>query len=372
MFESIDGYTDVAAHTNVSKRQSSIPAKDQTFSSSQSKACQRKIQHLDFRNCDFEVLLRHTSDTCMIIFKMALALGKRKRRQDVTKEKDAASDDSDDNATARALFQRAFEKKFKPLEGSEKPAREKKPVVEDLSEDDDEDDSDEDEDDEDSESGSDNEDDSDAFSGFSEPEETAPAKPQIEIIEDRTFRRANPAEEKRLKKQFMSAKIPSTPQYPIPQKSKTASATDGKETKDEDEKDNLQNDLALQRLLKESHLLDANTFSATGNASSAPEGAARLKALDMRIRDLGGKKSHLEQDRMPIAFRKGMVAKASEREGKRRTEAKENGIILERFGAKGAGGAGATTRGGGKERKRAIGTGGPDIGTFRGATSTLR
>jgi hypothetical protein len=168
----------------------------------------------------------------------------------------------------------------------------------------------------------------------------------------------------------MSAKIPSTPQYPIPQKSSTTN--EGKETKDDnDEKDNLQNDLALQRLLKESHLLDANTFSATGNASSAPEGAARLKALDMRIRDLGGKKSHLEQDRMPIAFRKGMVAKASEREDKRRSEAKENGIILERFGAKSAGGAGAATRGGGKERKRAIGTGGPDIGTFRGATLRL-
>lgn len=298
---------------------------------------------------------------------MALALGKRKRRQGVTQEKDAASDDSDDNATARALFQRAFEKKFKPLEGSEKPAREKKPAVEDNSEDDD---SEEDEDD-DEISGSGSEDgDSDDFSGFSgsESEPAAPAKPQIEVVEDRTFRRANPAEEKRLKKQFMSAKIPSTPMYPIPQKK---SQTEAKEGKDEEETDNLQNDLALQRLLKESHLLDANTFSASGNASSAPEGAARLKALDMRIRDLGGKKSHLEQDRMPIAFRKGMVAKASEREDKRRSEAKENGIILERFGAKGAGDTGAAARGGGKERKRAIGTGGPDIGTFRGATLRL-
>ncbi|GAB7322926.1 hypothetical protein MBLNU13_g05466t1 [Cladosporium sp. NU13] len=301
---------------------------------------------------------------------MALALGKRKRRQDVTREKDAASDDSDDNAAARALFQRAFEKKFKPLEGSEKPAREKKPVVEDNSEDDDSEEDDEDEDDDDSESGSDDNDDSDAFSGFSEPdEEETQAKPQIEVIEDRTFRRADPAEEKRLKKQFMSAKIPSTPMYPIPQKSKNPAA-EAKDGKDDEETDNLQNDLALQRLLKESHLLDANTFSASGNASSAPEGAARLKALDMRIRDLGGKKSHLEQDRMPIAFRKGMVAKASEREDKRRSEAKENGIILERFGAKGAGGAGAA-RGGGRERKKAIGTGGPDIGTFRGATLRL-
>ena len=304
---------------------------------------------------------------------MALALGKRKRRQEVTKEQNNASDDSDDNATARALFQRAFEKKFKPLEGSEKPAREKKPAVEDNSEEDDDDeDEDEDEDSQDSGPGSDN--DPDDFSGFSESEETnqAPAKPQIEVIEDRTFRRADPAEEKRLKKQFMSAKIPSTPKYPIAHKpSATATAAAAGTDAQDDESNNLQNDLALQRLLKESHLLDANTFSATGTASSAPEGAARLKALDMRIRDLGGKKSHLEQDRMPIAFRKGMVAKAGEREDKRRTEAKENGIILERFGSKSAGGAGAATRGGGRERKKAIGTGGPDVGTFRGATLRL-
>ena len=69
-----------------------------------------------------------------------------------------------------------------------------------------------------------------------------------------------------------------------------------------------------------------------------------------------------------------MVAKAGQREDKRRTEAKENGIILERFGAKSAGGAGAATRGGGKDRKRggsALGIGGPDVGTYRGATLRL-
>jgi hypothetical protein len=305
---------------------------------------------------------------------MSVALGKRKRRQDVSKTQNAASDDSDDNATARALFQRAFEKKFKPLE-SDKPAREKKPVVEDNSEDENEEDEDENENENDPDSQSGSDEDSDAFSGFSEAEaETAPSKPQIEIIEDRTFRQTlSKAEEKRLKKQFMSAKIPSTPKFPIAHKPSGAAATISSDPdKGDNDDSNLQNDLALQRLLKESHLLDATTFSASGSASSAPEGAARLKALDMRIRDLGGKKSHLAQERMPIAFRKGMVSKASEREDKRRTEAKENGIILERFGAKSAGGgAGAATRGGGRERKKAIGTGAPDVGTYRGATLRL-
>ncbi|KAM0719347.1 hypothetical protein Q7P37_005252 [Cladosporium fusiforme] len=301
---------------------------------------------------------------------MALAIGKRKRRQDVSNDANKNASDSDDDATARALFQRAFEKKFKPLEKVEKPAEEDIPTSDDEDDDDDDDDDDEDSG---SDSGESNEDED--FSGFSGDEDELPAKetkPQIEVIEDRIFRRTDPAEEKRLKKQFMSAKIPSSTEskYPIPHKPSTTAATTADDTED-----NLQNDLALQRLLKESHLLDPTTFSASGTASSAPEGAARLRALDMRIRDLGGKKSHMDQERMPIAFRKGMVAKASEREDKRRTEAKENGIILERFGAKSSAGSAGPSRGGrgggGKDRKRAIGTGGPDIGTFRGATLKL-
>ena len=310
--------------------------------------------------------------------KMALALGKRKRTQDVSNrsqkvKKDDGSDDED--AIARALFQRAFEKKFKPLPKTEKPANQDDTP---SSGDDDEDD-DEDDDSENSGSELSENDDDDGWSGISENEDSPqPAKPQLEVIEDRTFSKPLTAEEKRLKKQFMTAKIPSTPKFPIPHKPSAATAVSTKADPDgegQDGTDNLQNDLALQRLLKESHLLDSNTFSANGSGSSAPEGAARLRALDMRIRDLGGKKSHMDQERMPIAFRKGMVAKAGQREDKRRTEAKENGIILERFGAKsaGGGGAGAATRGGGKERKRGgvIGIGGPDVGTYRGATLRL-
>jgi hypothetical protein len=306
---------------------------------------------------------------------MSLALGKRKRRQDVSRKdqnvnKDDGSDD--DDATARALFQRAFEKKFKPLPKTEKPANQDDTP---NSEDDDVDD-DDDEDDDSEGSGSEDSKDEDDWSGISEGEEETTSKPQIEIVEDRTFSKPLSAEEKRLKKQFMTAKIPtSAPKYPIPHKpSATAPTKADPDGEGQDGTDNLQNDLALQRLLKESHLLDANTFAAGGSGSSAPEGAARLRALDMRIRDLGGKKSHMDQERMPIAFRKGMVAKAGQREDKRRTEAKENGIILERFGAKSAGGAGAATRGGGKERKRggsALGIGGPDVGTYRGATLRL-
>jgi hypothetical protein len=57
MFQLIDGN---ATSVLMSKRQSIDPAKDQTFSNSQSEASQCKNQHLDFRNCDFEILLRHS------------------------------------------------------------------------------------------------------------------------------------------------------------------------------------------------------------------------------------------------------------------------------------------------------------------------
>lgn len=47
-----------------------------------------------------------------------MTLGKRKRRAEPEKKKVAATadSDSDDDAEARALFQKAFEAKFKPLE----------------------------------------------------------------------------------------------------------------------------------------------------------------------------------------------------------------------------------------------------------------
>ncbi len=90
---------------------------------------------------------------------------------------------------------------------------------------------------------------------------------------------------------------------------------------------NLKNDLALQRLLKESHLLDASAFS---GKVSAPEGRSRLKSLDLRIQDLGAKKSISEQEKMPLSHRKGILAKAAGREGSRRKEAAENGIVLEK------------------------------------------
>jgi hypothetical protein len=65
---------------------------------------------------------------------------------------------------------------------------------------------------------------------------------------------------------------------------------------------------------------------------------------------------------MPMKHRKGIVAKASEREDRRRREARENGIILEK------------AKMGGKKReagKRDRGVGAPGVGRFSRGTLKL-
>lgn len=116
---------------------------------------------------------------------------------------------------------------------------------------------------------------------------------------------------------------------------------------------NLKKDLALQRLLKESHLLDSHS-------SLSHVGQNRHKALDLRLQDLGSKTSVFAQQNMPFAQRKGIMAKATKREDLRRREAQENGIILEKAG---------------KPKKdstmRQRGIGAPSVGKFRGGMLKL-
>ncbi len=126
---------------------------------------------------------------------------------------------------------------------------------------------------------------------------------------------------------------------------------------DTEEKANLQHDLALQRLLKESHLLDPNSST---RSNINVEGRGRLKALDLRLKDLGAKAPVSTQEKMPLAHRKGITAKVVGREGKRRQEAAESGIVLEKakFATKFS-----------KPREKAIA--GPMVGKFKGGTLSL-
>lgn len=263
---------------------------------------------------------------------MAVILGKRKRQiiAPAAKQSQKPTDSSDDDndATARALFQKAFEAKFKPLEVQ--------PVGQ-HEEDDDEDSEDEGEPESD-------------WDGFNQDEG------EIEVIKhaqpdmDAIFSGLKNAK----KKAYMSSKPPTSED--LPEQSVKKVKPDATDDDDGAESTNLKNDLALQRLLKESHLLEPVAFS-----SSAPEGRSRIKALDMRIQDLGGKASTLKQDKMPLSHRRGIAGKAASREASRRKEAAENGIILEK--AKHAAPK--------MQKKRERGVDGPGIGKMRGGTLKL-
>ena len=96
-------------------------------------------------------------------------------------------------------------------------------------------------------------------------------------------------------------------------------------------------------------------------SSLSHSGQNRHKALDLRLQDLGSKSSVFAQQRMPLAQRKGIAAKAVEREELRRREAKENGIILEK--------AIKRKKKDGSMRQRGIGA--PSIGKFQGGMLKL-
>lgn len=152
---------------------------------------------------------------------------------------------------------------------------------------------------------------------------------------------------------------------PTPQPSAKSSAA-----LPEDAPSLLAQDLELRRLIAESHLLQTNKptslsaiLSSSSSAQAEPKafaaGRVRQKALDLRIQALGSKTSILKQEKMPMHMRKGINAAATERETKRRREAKESGVILERETGKK------------KKRERKSGGGGvgfgPAVGRMRGA-----
>ncbi|KAI9829647.1 MAG: hypothetical protein M1826_005537 [Phylliscum demangeonii] len=150
----------------------------------------------------------------------------------------------------------------------------------------------------------------------------------------------------------MNSKPPTSTPTDAPSSTKLRGKPDPDEA--DDDADQLKNDYALQRLLRESHLLD-------GSASFSARGALRHKAMDLRLRDLGAKSSILRQEKMPMAHRKGIAAKAKSKEDRRREEARQNGVVLEKARP-------AVVRG---SRRRDTGIDAPSVGRFKGGTLKL-
>ncbi|KAI1648492.1 uncharacterized protein F4817DRAFT_66593 [Daldinia loculata] len=244
---------------------------------------------------------------------MATVLGKRKSR--AQKPESLVSQEE-----AQAIFRQHFEAQFAPLDPSlaaSKPTQIDEP--EDLR-------SDSDDASEDSWDGV-----SDSESELElESESISHSSSTVEVVEVVTHTSKLPALStdplsKRESKAYLSSRVPSSSLDP--NASSSTPATKHKNAADEDAPSLLKNDLALQRLLSESHLLSG---SGQNNGSIEHAGRNRHLATDMRLAALGSKSSIFKQAKMPMSHRKGIVAAMTTRETKRRKEARENGIILER------------------------------------------
>ncbi|QUC18592.1 uncharacterized protein UV8b_02833 [Ustilaginoidea virens] len=172
---------------------------------------------------------------------------------------------------------------------------------------------------------------------------------------------------KRELKAFMSSRPPDQtvpPTKPHPESSPRPSPS----SLPEDAPSLLAQDLELRRLLAESHLLAphaaAKSLSGVSSTPAPPRsfaaGRTRQKATDLRVQALGSTVSVLKQDKMPMRIRKGKAAAADAREAKRRREARENGIVLEREAGKRA-----------RRQRSGSGRGGavdrPGVGRMKGA-----
>ncbi|CCC12053.1 unnamed protein product [Sordaria macrospora k-hell] len=322
-------------------------------------------------------------------------------------EEKKEEDDQEDISDALSIFQRAFEARFKPIapttttttKAEKKSKSDKKNKARKVQGDGDEDGDDFDEDqildDDDAvDSGSeddfsgDEEDEEDYSGSDSEGEEEEEEQeqeedaPKVMVVDYSTD--PSKVDTAKMSKKELKAYLSSKPPNAILD---SASSQTAKSKKDKDGADGddsaafLANDLALQRLIAESHILSAAGGNASHYLSSAAaetekntrafaEGRIRKKTTDMRMQALGAKGSVLEQEKMPMNMRKGINKAAETYEQKRRREARENGVILEKASGKG-GKSGGGGRGGGKKRggDRAVDM--PGIGKMRGAQLTI-
>ncbi|KAI0455590.1 hypothetical protein F5B21DRAFT_185317 [Xylaria acuta] len=246
---------------------------------------------------------------------MATVLGKRKSRP----QKEGPSISPEE---AQAKLARFFEAEFKPLIPTAKPTS--APETEDEPA-----------------SSSDDSDDGGSWDGFSEhEEEDNESSTPSTVVEVVSHTEAYTTTINTLDKRESRAWLSSRPPLPT---DASSSLTDKKvkaTTAEEDAPSLLKNDLALQRLLAESHLFSSAAAKGGGgdrDPGDATEhvGRNRHLATDLRLSALGSKTSIYKQEKMPMSFRKGIQAAAEGREAKRRREARENGVVLERPGALG-------------------------------------
>ncbi|KAG5925204.1 hypothetical protein E4U42_004456 [Claviceps africana] len=200
---------------------------------------------------------------------------------------------------------------------------------------------------------------------FSDNESDDEEAPNVQVVD---YSKPHVPNEAAMSKRELKAFMSSRPPDHGTAKPTAASAPSKSSPLPEDAPSLLKQDLELRRLLAESHLLAPHAAAAkslsrvsvqAAQQKSFSEGRTRSKTTDLRVQALGSKLSIHKQDNMPMQMRKGMMAAARAREVKRRREARENGIILERETGKKRRRERGRDGGGGVDR--------PGVGRLRGA-----
>ncbi|RPB19169.1 hypothetical protein L211DRAFT_662376 [Terfezia boudieri ATCC MYA-4762] len=249
--------------------------------------------------------------------------------------------------TPEEILRRHFESQFAPLEESEPRRGSKRPREDDTEEEQDGegDGLSYDEESGDEEANSD-EDKYDGFSDISEEdallhqadEEEDESGPQVVDYTGSRFKPTAilPKAPKSELKAFMSHKVPTlipttapalTPNQTTFSKKRSTKSTPS-DSDDEDAATSLKNDLALQRLLRESHLLDPLNSTTSTHPSLAPTGKNRHRAINTRIQALGG--VDITKHKMPVPMKYAKAIAKEAREKKRVKVAKDGGIVLEK------------------------------------------
>ncbi|MCJ1322669.1 hypothetical protein MMC15_008018, partial [Xylographa vitiligo] len=231
---------------------------------------------------------------------MATTLGKRKRRSQLFSPQPTSPST---NSHLQALFQQHFEAKYGPLPPPTPPLTTTTPTPPSAPP---------------SSESSDQ-----AWEGLSASSSSSPplspSTSEVRVISHRTPARSKRADVPRSElRAFMKPTPPAT----------TAARAAGPASKprpaaataDPRDRALLADDLALQRLLSESHLLhpqppsSSSSHAGTPTPSARPGLTIRQRMLDLRIQALGAKRSVVGQQKMPMGVRRGMEAKRAGRE----------------------------------------------------------
>lgn len=188
------------------------------------------------------------------------------------------------------------------------------------------------------ESGSEQDKDTDSSEGFVSDEEETRVVPKVVKINDHHSTNNGTIISKADKKLLRSGRAPTLAEIARKEQELQKKNKKSQQAVKEDE-DNLENDLKLQRLLQESHIL-ANKVEYSGADVTlqtldfeAPTGNARKRTLDSRLRNISSVNSSTKGlpktlEKMPMSMRKGMIASRERQIAKYEEEARNAGIIL--------------------------------------------